>query len=70
MRAPRGAGALAGQRALARVVADYESCLQRARPQTGGRSYTTPTFRQFLRMLRQHRRLRARGQTPESDPGS
>ena len=45
--------------ALARVVADYEQFRTQARPQTGGRSYTTPTFKQFLHMLRQHRRLRA-----------
>jgi methionyl-tRNA formyltransferase len=44
--------------ALARVVADFDGYLARARVQRGGRSYTTPTFRQFLRMRRQHERLR------------
>jgi methionyl-tRNA formyltransferase len=48
------------------VVADYERLSADARPQGPGRSFTTPTFRQFLRIHRQHRRMaaesRARGQ--------
>jgi methionyl-tRNA formyltransferase len=43
--------------ALARAVSDYESLKAAARPQRGGRRYTTPTLGQFLRMKRQHRRL-------------
>lgn len=44
--------------ALARVVADVEEYRARATVQTGGRSFTTPTLRQFLQMRSQFRRLR------------
>jgi methionyl-tRNA formyltransferase len=44
--------------ALARVVSRYPEYAAAAQAQTGGRSYTTPTLRQFLRMLEQHRRLK------------
>ena len=43
--------------ALAEVVADYPRYREAAKVQGGGGSYTTPTFWQFLRMRRQHRRL-------------
>lgn len=44
--------------ALARVVGDFETHRAAARVQEGGRHYTTPTLRQFLRMRRQFARLR------------
>jgi methionyl-tRNA formyltransferase len=44
--------------ALARVVGDFETYRARATTQQGGRSYTTPTLRQFLHMRAQFRRLR------------
>ena len=45
--------------ALARVVGDFESIRAKATVQQGGRSYTTPTLRQFLRMRRNFARLKA-----------
>ncbi len=42
---------------LCDVVADYEAIREGAVAQEHGRSFTTPTLWQFLRMLRQHRRL-------------
>ncbi len=39
------------------VCEHYAELAERAQKQVGGRSYTTPTFRQFLRMLRNHRNL-------------
>jgi methionyl-tRNA formyltransferase len=46
--------------ALARCVTDFPNRVAAAKPQTEteGKTYTTPTLWQFLRMLRQHRRLR------------
>lgn len=43
---------------LVRVLSDFEGHLRNARPQGPGRSFTTPSFLQFLRMLRNHDRLR------------
>ena len=43
--------------ALAAVVSDYARYRTQAVPQSGGRHYTTPRLGQYLRMLRQHRRL-------------
>jgi len=43
--------------ALANVIEDYPTFLRDARPQSGGVDYTTPTFPQFVRMLRNHRRM-------------
>lgn len=45
--------------ALVKVVAAFDAHLAAAVPQQGGRTLTTPTFGQYLRMLREHRRLRA-----------
>jgi methionyl-tRNA formyltransferase len=45
--------------ALARVLRN-PSLIERAAPQPGGRHYTTPSGLQFLRMLRNHARLRKR----------
>lgn len=45
--------------ALAAVCRHYDDLRRRAVPQHGGRSYTTPTFGQFLRMLRNHARMRS-----------
>lgn len=47
-------------KALCRVVAEAETAIPAATIQTGGEHFTTPTFRQFLRMKREHARL-ARG---------
>lgn len=44
--------------ALADLVARYESVQPRVQTDSGGTTYTTPTLRQFLRALSQHRRLR------------
>ena len=44
---------------LADVLSNFDDYLGRARVQTGaGTTYTTPTLLQFLRMIRQHRRMR------------
>jgi methionyl-tRNA formyltransferase len=43
--------------ALARVVGGYEEFKAKGTVQRGGQGFTTPTFRQFLHMLRQHRRM-------------
>lgn len=43
--------------ALARVVGDFEAYRTQARAQAGGCSYTTPTYGQYRRMLKQHRML-------------
>jgi methionyl-tRNA formyltransferase len=43
--------------ALVRVCEDFDDFAAGARRQEGGRSYTTPTLRQFLRMARNHRRM-------------
>jgi methionyl-tRNA formyltransferase len=42
---------------LARVLGDFEKIAADAAPQPGGTTYTTPSFRQFLQMRRQNRRL-------------
>lgn len=43
--------------AMAEVVSHYDAYLARAQAQSAGRLYTTPTLSEYLRMLRQHRRL-------------
>jgi len=43
--------------AFSYVCENYESLRERASPQTNGRSYTTPSMWQFLRMVRNHRAL-------------
>lgn len=45
--------------AMVKVCQEYQDLRQRAVKQTGGGSFTTPTFGQFLRMLRNHARMRA-----------
>jgi methionyl-tRNA formyltransferase len=47
---------------LAEVVASYEALAARAQPQGEGHRFTTPTWRQFQRMLEQHERLRGASQ--------
>ena len=48
----------AAARNLAGVVKNYpELAATKARPQGEGRSFTSPSLRQYLRMVRQHRRL-------------
>lgn len=54
---------LARQRAripemLARCCRDYQSLKSEAEPQGSARSYTTPTLREYLRMVKNHRKLR------------
>jgi methionyl-tRNA formyltransferase len=47
---------------LPTVVRDYEVYSAAAREQAGGRTYTTPSIWQYLRMVRAHRRhVRSRG---------
>ncbi|CAN5652429.1 hypothetical protein BH23GEM9_BH23GEM9_22580 [soil metagenome] len=43
--------------AVAWVCENYEDLRSQARPQGPGRTYTTPSFRQFSRMLRNHRAM-------------
>ncbi|MBM4013242.1 MAG: hypothetical protein FJ275_09455 [Planctomycetes bacterium] len=45
--------------AMVRVCTDYATLKQHAVKQTGGKSYTTPSCWQFLRMVRNHSRMRA-----------
>lgn len=42
---------------LAWVIKNYPGLVAKVKPQGEGRSFTTPTFRQYLQMVRQHRRL-------------
>ncbi|GAB4473976.1 MAG: hypothetical protein Kow00124_13490 [Anaerolineae bacterium] len=42
---------------LVYTITHYDELLSAAQPQGEGRSFTTPTFKQFRRMVRQHRRL-------------
>lgn len=51
--------------AILHVCENYEELRRKARPQSGGRRYTTPTFGQFLRMSANNRRMRKAGR-----PGS
>lgn len=44
--------------AFAATCANLDAAIAAARAQQPGRTYTTPTFREFLRMRRNHRRLR------------
>lgn len=46
---------------LVRVLRDFEEHYAAAEPQGAGRSYTTPTFWEFLRIWRNYRRLRSGG---------
>jgi methionyl-tRNA formyltransferase len=43
--------------ALLHVLQNFDEFLARAEPQTKGRAYTTPTLRQYRRMVAQNRRL-------------
>lgn len=43
--------------AVRHVTEDYAELSQNARPQTDGRSYTTPNFWQFLTMVRNNRKM-------------
>ncbi len=45
---------------LGEVVESFDTYLSAARPQSGGRTFTTPSWREFRRMLDQHERLRTR----------
>jgi methionyl-tRNA formyltransferase len=49
--------------AMLKVCSEYEVLSRRAQKQSGGKTYTTPSFWQYLRMVRNHKRLRARQQT-------
>lgn len=55
---------------LVHVITNYEKLAATAKCQEGGRSFTTPTFRQYLRMVANHRRLleksRASGSATDS----
>jgi len=44
--------------AFAATCANLDAAIAAARPQAPGKTYTTPTFREFLRMRRNHARLR------------
>ena len=43
--------------ALVHVITHFDELVEKQAPQGAGRNYTTPTFRQYRRMLRQHERL-------------
>ena len=47
----------ASVKGLAKVVKDFPQFAASAKPQIGGRSFTTPSFWQYLWMVHQHRRL-------------
>ena len=47
----------AATKKLVDVIKSYPELAAKAKPQGRGRSFTSPTFRQYLRMVRQHRRL-------------
>jgi methionyl-tRNA formyltransferase len=49
--------------ALAEVVGNFQSHRARARVQEGGRTFTTPTLRQFLHIRRQFERMRREAST-------
>jgi len=44
--------------ALCYVCENYHTLRKNAKKQTEGRKYTTPTIRQYLRMLKNHRRMK------------
>ncbi|MHC5004067.1 MAG: formyltransferase family protein [Planctomycetota bacterium] len=48
---------------LPEIVGHFDRFAAAERPQEGGRTFTTPTCRQFRRMVREHRRLRALADT-------
>lgn len=53
--------------ALVKVVADYRKYKEHAKPQGQGESFTTPTFWQYIRMVRQHKQLlRIYGEKPKA----
>jgi methionyl-tRNA formyltransferase len=43
--------------ALVHVITHFDELVENQAPQGIGRNYTTPTFRQYRRILRQHKRL-------------
>ncbi len=43
--------------AIGRIVGNLDQALADARVQSNGESYTTPTYRQYRRMVRMHRRM-------------
>ena len=47
----------AAARGLVKLLADPGTAFEQARSQTGGSSRTTPSFSQYLRMVRNHRKL-------------
>ena len=47
----------ASAKGLTNVVKNYIEFADCAKPQENGRSFTTPTFWQYLRMVRQHKKL-------------
>jgi methionyl-tRNA formyltransferase len=47
----------AASKGLSYVVSNYSELAAQAQPQSGGRSFTTPTFWQYLKMVRQHKKL-------------
>ena len=47
----------ASAKGLVNVIINYPELVANAVHQRGGRSFTTPAFWQYLRMVRQHRRL-------------
>ena len=47
----------ASAKGLVNVIINYPELVANAVHQRGGRSFTTPTFWQYLQMVRQHRRL-------------
>jgi methionyl-tRNA formyltransferase len=60
----------ASMNGLVRVITDYPELSMSAVSQEAGPRYTTPSFRQYLHMERQHRRLRrdAAGDKPKRNP--
>lgn len=47
----------AASKGLLHVVSNYSELAAQAKPQSGGRSFTTPSFWQYLKMVQQHKKL-------------
>lgn len=50
---------------LRRVLEDFDAYYNNARPQGAGKKYTTPSFRQYLTILQNFKRLRSTNSIPE-----
>lgn len=51
---------MASAKGLTKVLGTFDHFLSNVKPQLSGRSYTTPTYIQYLKMLRQFRKIKER----------